>query len=130
MGEGHVYQGRFKSFPVQTDEYFYQLVRYVERNALRDNLVERAEDWKWCSLWRRESGLAEKRVCLSDWPLPCPRHWRKYVNDAETDAELEALRRCVKRGQPFGTDQWIEETAKQLNLESTLRSRGRPRTPE
>ena len=38
VGEGHVYQGRFNSFPVGTGEYFYQLVRYVERNALRANL--------------------------------------------------------------------------------------------
>ncbi|MCE9554667.1 MAG: transposase [Planctomycetes bacterium] len=37
VGFGHAYQGRFKSFPVQADNYFYQVVRYVERNALRAN---------------------------------------------------------------------------------------------
>ena len=46
VGTGHVYQGRYKSFPVQTDEYFFQVVRYVERNALRANLVGLAEDWR------------------------------------------------------------------------------------
>src|SRR5688500_12411279 len=35
VGYGHLYQGRYKSFPVEGDEHFYQLVRYVERNALR-----------------------------------------------------------------------------------------------
>ena len=45
IGYGHVYQGRFKSFPVETDEYFYKVNRYVERNAMRANLVERAEEW-------------------------------------------------------------------------------------
>src|SRR5208337_4983992 len=49
-GSGHVYQGRFKSFPVQGDEHFLTACRYVERNALRANLVERAEAWRWCSL--------------------------------------------------------------------------------
>src|SRR5881398_558378 len=44
-GTGHVYQGRFKSFPVETDEHLYTVLRYVERNALRANLVARAEDW-------------------------------------------------------------------------------------
>ncbi len=127
VGEGHVYQGRFKSFPVETDEYFYQLVRYVERNALRANLVPHAEDWQWSSLWRREAGTAEQKRLLSKWPLPRPRKWVSFVNEAETEAELESLRRCVQRGQPFGADQWIEETARQLNLESTLRPRGRPR---
>ena len=115
------------SFPVEEDEYFYQLVRYVERNALRANLVQHAEEWKWSSLWRRERGTLEQQKCLVAWPLPCPRGWMKYVNDPETEVELNVLRRCVKRGQPFGSDRWIEETAKQLNLESTLRTPGRPR---
>jgi putative transposase len=41
-GDGHVYQGRFKSFPVQDDEHFFTVCRYVERNALRAELVKRA----------------------------------------------------------------------------------------
>jgi putative transposase len=43
IGYGHLYQGRYKCFPVETEDYFYRVVRYVERNALRANLVERAE---------------------------------------------------------------------------------------
>ncbi|NLX98954.1 MAG: hypothetical protein GXY83_22645, partial [Rhodopirellula sp.] len=50
IGFGHLYQGRYKSFPVETDDYFYQVVRYAERNALRANLVARAELWPWSSL--------------------------------------------------------------------------------
>ena len=34
IGYGHLYQGRYKCFPVETEDYFYQIVRYVERNAL------------------------------------------------------------------------------------------------
>ena len=52
-GEGHVYQGRFKSFPVQDDGHFHVLCRYVERNAQRAELVERAEDWRWGSGYRK-----------------------------------------------------------------------------
>ena len=52
IGYGHLYQGRYKCFPVETEGYFYQVVRYVERNALRANLVARAEDWPWSSLRR------------------------------------------------------------------------------
>ncbi len=52
-GEGHVYQGRFKSFPVQDDDHFHVVCRYVERNALRAGLVKRAEQWRWGSLYRR-----------------------------------------------------------------------------
>jgi putative transposase len=55
-GTGPVYQGRFKSFPVQANAHFLKVARYVERNALRAQLVERAEDWRWSSLWRRGCG--------------------------------------------------------------------------
>ncbi len=70
VGRGHLYQGRFKSFPVQEDEYFYALCRYVERNALTAQVVQRAEDWRWGSLWARRHGSEELKSILSGWP-PC-----------------------------------------------------------
>ncbi len=127
VGYGHVYQSRYKSFPVEEEEYFYQLVRYVERNALRAGLAERAEGWKWSSLWRRTSGTAEQKQLLSAWPVPYPRGWCKLVNDPPTEAELEAIRRCVARGQPYGGEEWVRRTAGELGLESTLRAPHRPR---
>jgi putative transposase len=54
-GTGPLYQGRFKSFPVQSDEHFYTVARYVERNALTANLAERAEAWPWGSLSLRSA---------------------------------------------------------------------------
>jgi len=42
---------------------------YVERNAFRANLVERAEDWRWGSLRRRVHGTPEQRQLLADGPL-------------------------------------------------------------
>jgi putative transposase len=127
VGHGHVYQGRFKSFPVSTDEYFYQVARYVERNALRANLVDHAELWRWSSLWRRENGTPEQRRLLSKWPVPCPRDWQALINRPQTDAELEAIRRSVCRGQPFGPQSWVDQCAAQLGLQFTLRPRGRPK---
>jgi len=124
-GLGPLYQGRYKSFPVQTEDYFYQVVRYVERNALRANLVERAEQWLWSSLCpgREES----QRDILSAWPLARPANWIELVNEPQTEAELEALRHCVNRGTPYGEKSWVETTAARLGLAATLRLRGRPR---
>lgn len=127
VGEGHVYQGRFKSFPIETSDYFYQVARYVERNALRANLVSRAEDWEWSSLWCHGQGATDQRRRLSTWPLPRPRDWLQHVNRPQTEAEVEAIRRSVARGQPFGAERWIEQVVTQLGLESTLRPRGRPK---
>ena len=94
VGTGHLYQGRFKAFPVQEDDHFYAVVRYVERNALRAALVERAGDWEWGSLWDRVHGLGSSCL-LSEWPLPVPEDWVDRVNAAETEAELEAVRRSL-----------------------------------
>ena len=64
-GSGHVYQGRFKSLPIQDDEHFVTVCRYVERNALRASLVRRAEEWRWSSLWRWTNGSAKEKAVLS-----------------------------------------------------------------
>ena len=126
-GLGPVYQGRFKSFPVQTDEHFLMVARYVERNALRAGLVKRAEDWRSGSLWVREYADANQQAWLSAWPVERPRNWRAWVNRAERTSALEALRTSVQRGRPFGAEGWQRRMAKRLGLESTLRPRGRPR---
>lgn len=125
-GDGHIYQGRYKSFPVETDEHFFRVCRYVERNALRAGLVERAEAWAWSSLWRRERGSRQQRGCLADWPVDRPDDWLLHVNGVESDEELTELRLCVNRGQPFGTPAWTQATVSRLGLESTVRKRGRP----
>ena len=126
-GNGHLYRGRFKAFPVEKDEHFYTVARYVERNALRAGLVDRAEDWRWSSLWRRENGDQQSRALLAKWPVPYPRAWLKLINAPQTEAELAAVRAAVHRGSPLGGDAWQRRIVKRLGLESTLRPRGRPR---
>ncbi len=126
MGLGHVYQGRYKSFPVEEDEHFLAVARYVERNALRANLVVRAEEWRWSSLWRRCRGTAEDKAVLAAWPLEVPEDWLERVNRADNESELEALRRSVQRGRPYGATEWQKRIAKRLGLESAYRSPGRP----
>ncbi len=64
-GYGHLYQGRYKSFLCESDAYFLQLTRYIERNPLRANLIDRAEAWQWGSAYRREQGSPEQKRILS-----------------------------------------------------------------
>lgn len=124
-GSGHVWQGRFKAFPIEQDEHLLTVLRYTERNPLRTKLVRRAEAWAWSSLCWRRSG--KRPAMLSDWPVACPRNWLAHVNALQTEAELAAVRRSIARGAPFGDERWSERTAKRLGLESSLRARGRPR---
>jgi putative transposase len=125
QGTGPIYQGRFKSFPVQEDDHYFTLCRYVERNALRAHLVERAENWRWSSLWHRCQ--ATQVPWLSEGPLPLSRDWCVHVNKAQSERELEALRRSVLRGAPYGDALWQQRTAVALCLESSLRAPGRPK---
>jgi len=126
-GRGHLYQGTYKSFPVQDNAHFSTVARYVERNPLRAGRVQRAQDWRWSSLWRRVQGSPAERGILGEWPVPRRRDWIEWVNKPQTDKELAALREAVRRGRPFGDADWQTDTAKRLNLESTFRDRGRPR---
>lgn len=127
-GTGHLYQGRFKSFPVQEDDHLYTLLRYVERNPLRAGLVRRAEDWRWCSLAHR-LGRPGDRVAplLHRWPLPLPSDWVERVNRPETEAELADLRQSAGRGRPYGSGRWQRRVARTMSLEYTFRKPGRPR---
>ena len=126
-GMGHVYQGRFKSFPIAADEHLLAVLRYVERNPLRAGLVKRAEDWRWGSLYRRVHGTPDELALLTDSPVPLGRLWCDYVNTPQSAAELDAIHRSVNRGQPYGGESWRKKVTAQLGLEHTFRPRGRPK---
>ena len=129
-GTGSVYQGRFHAFAVQSDRHFLTVCRYVERNALRAGLVERAEDWRWCSLAQRCKKL--NAVRLDGWPVVQPEDWVERVNTAETPGELVRIRRSVLRDAPFGGEAWAVDAARQLGSLRSVRPLGRPvkrRTP-
>ena len=121
---GHLYQGRYKSFPVEDDAYFLTLMRYVEANPVRAKLAERAEQWEWSSLGYD----GELRSALLDaWPLDRPRNWKALVNQALPQEEQERVECSLTRGRPLGGDAWIARTARRLGLQYTLNPRGRPR---
>jgi putative transposase len=127
VGTGHLYQGRFKSFVVQTDAHLLTVCRYVERNALRAGLVARAEAWRWSSLWRTTYGDAQQQALVSEWPIARPTDWVSWVNVDEGEGELGRLRQSVVRSQPFGEVEWVTAVIERFGLVSTIRNEGRPR---
>jgi putative transposase len=121
---GRIWQGRFKAFAAQQDQHLLTVMRYVERNALRSNLVERAEDWEWSSLaWRR---AARPPLALTVSPVALPSYWRHYVNEPQTAVELAEVRACVNRQRPFGEKEWVTRQVNELGLESSVTPTGRP----
>jgi putative transposase len=143
--DGHLWQGRFKAFPIQRDEHLLSVLRYVERNPLRAKLVARAEDWPWSSLGAAGANAAGANAAganaaganagrfeealappLHAGPLPRPANWSEWVNEAEPAGQLAALRHSVNRGTPWGGADWARRTAAHLGIESSLHPRGRP----
>jgi putative transposase len=97
--------------------------RYIERNPVRAGLVERAQDWRWSSAAPLREGLpiltpgpAQHRIV----------DWLRHVNEPQTEAEVEKLRECIRRRRPYGDEMWTHKTARRMNLEASLRPRGRP----
>jgi putative transposase len=125
VGTGHLYQGRFKSFPCQSDDHLLTVARYIDRNPRRANAAERAELWPWGALGQHQLP-PEFRVPLAEFPIDRPADWLKFVHEPQTLAEEEAIRRCIRQSHPFGSEQWIRGNQKRLAW-SPPKPRGRPR---
>jgi putative transposase len=131
-GRGHLYKGRFKSVPIEGDRHLLTALRYVEANALRAELVARAEDWPWCSA--PEHGAAARipapgrvRLPLEAAPVALPGNWSDFVNERPPKSELAELRARIRRDSPYGSRQWTAEAAASLRLDDAPKRRGRPR---
>ncbi len=127
IGQGHLYQGRYKSFICQKDNYFLALVRYVEQNAQKANLCKLAQDWKWSSIYRREKGSVNQKKILSVWPINMPENYLLLVNQMKDTKEEEAIERSIIKSNPYGSVDWVEKMVKKFYLGQTLRGVGRPK---
>lgn len=116
---GHVWQGRFKSFPVQEDGHLLTVLRYVLLNPVRASLCRTPWAWRWSSLWFDSMVTA--------WPVSPPTDLRRWLTVGSDLEDVDAVRASVRRGTPFGDRHWRVEAATEWRLESTLRPRGRPR---
>jgi len=126
-GTGHLYQGRFKSFPVQNESYYLTALRYIESNPLRAGLVKSSLDWSWSSLAIRK-GIEKDGLAISPGPVELPDNWFGLVDILPGETDLKKIEHCICRGTPFGREDWVEQTAKKLQLTPTLKPLGRPKS--
>jgi putative transposase len=127
VGQGHLYQGRYKSFICQNDNHFLTLVKYVEQNALKAKLVKKAEGWRWSSVWRREYGTIKQKKLLFPWPVSKPKDYLSWLNTILPEEKEEIIERSIIKSNPYGEDYWLDNTVKKFGLEQTLRRVGRPK---
>jgi len=109
VGGGHVYQGRYKSFLVDFDNYFLAVLKYIERNPARAKLVRMPEEWRWGSAYRRISGSKEAKALLATPIVPLPRQYQKWIAQAENEEDIETIRHSVNKGTAYGSDMWKDE---------------------
>jgi putative transposase len=122
---GHIWQGRYKSFIVQEDTHLLTVMRYIEGNPVRAQIVPSAKDWNWSS-HRARTGVAES--CIEKAPINLPSDWSAYVDQPLTEGELGRLQTSIQRQTPFGSPPWQKRICGELGLESTLKPKGRPKS--
>ena len=126
-GIGHVYQSRYKSFPIQSNGRYFNVLRYVEANPLAAGMVEKIGQWPWSSFVHRVDGGGGKPFGIDPGPLPVPADWAESFRKAGVVKDAAEIENCMQKGCPYGDEDWKINTAEELNLESTLRKSGRPR---
>lgn len=127
IGTGPVYQGRYKSFLIQEDIHLLTVLRYVERNPLTAKLVNKADEWKYGSVYRRYHGSSKARQLLAAWPVLEPKDYLSLLNQPLTPKEYEKIAHSKERGVPCGSDAYILEKVEKYSLQSTQREKGRPK---
>ena len=125
---GHIWEGRFRAFPIQPDEHLLTVLRYVEQNPVRlkELKLRKPERWPWSSVGQGNgrAGTSQDRTRARS---PAVRNWLRSVQQPLTAEELALVRHSVVRGTPFGDPKWQQRIVAKLGLESTMRPRGRPR---
>ncbi len=132
---GTLWEGRYKSSPIETEAYLLACGRYVELNPVRARMVSRPEQYRWSS-YRARAGLSEW-----GWldPDPCylglgrsaperAKRYREWARAAIPEGEWERIRKAIQRGQLTGGERFIALAAKQVGRRVEFRGRGRPRT--
>lgn len=102
-GPGHVYQGRFRSVPLQAGLSLCRVLRYVERNALEKRLCECAEAWPWGSAYQRLQ--ASEGPALLPQPFLAEAQWLQYINSPEIDSDIGD---AIRRNLPIGDPDWVK----------------------
>jgi putative transposase len=131
---GHVWQGRFKSPVIQDDAHLLVVLRYIEANPLRAQMVRDLADYRWSSYPAHALGRPDPLLSpFPEWEslgssdAERRRRWRQRLQRPQSAQEQVAIREAVRTGKPFGAPAWVETVAQRLGVDLAPRPRGRPR---
>jgi len=127
---GHLFQGRFYSC-VMDERYTGICARYIERNPVRAQLVQRAVDWEWSSA-RFHCGEKEVSVFHLDQLFDFmggagKRTWGEILKEPDSSEEMRCIKKQTRYGRPLGDDIFFDKVERVLQRELVLKPRGRPK---
>jgi putative transposase len=102
---GHLWQGRFSSFPMD-ETYLLAAARYVEKNPVRANLVTEASLWPWSSARAHLSKQDDELVKVAPL-LEMVGDWKNFLAEEQEEA-LNDIRKHERSGRPLGTAGFVE----------------------
>jgi putative transposase len=131
---GSLWEGRYKSSPVETDTYLLACARYIELNPVRAHMVAAPQDYPWSS-YRAKTGETQTPApdpdpaYLALGPSPARRQarYRDWVASAVPEKEWQRIRTAVQSGDITGSDRFRQEIETRLHLRLERKQRGRPR---
>lgn len=114
---GHLWQGRFASFPMD-ENYLLLAARYVELNPVRAGLAGNPQDYPWSSAAAHLAGQDDELVKTAPL-LERVRDWGSFLNTALFEDQLEELRKHERTGRPLGKEDFVNRLEELLGI--TLR---------
>lgn len=114
---GHLWQGRYKSFIVQRDNYLLNLLNYVEQNPQRAKLQK----------WKYVSSTSKTNPLIDELPIDLPKNWEELKKEVLNKKDKESIENSIQRQSPYGHADWINDTAQKYDILSTINPRGRPK---
>ena len=78
---GFLFQGRFSSCPVYTDEYLFASVKYIEQNPVKAGMTKYPWDYKWSSAAFHYGEVASDPLVSSSSLLSnVVTNWREFLS--------------------------------------------------
>ena len=118
---GHLWQGRFASFPLD-QTYLLAAARYIEQNPVRAGLVPDPQSWHWSSARAHLAGTDDELVRVEPL-LEMVGDWRLFLSEMATEEQLDDIRRHERTGRPLGPEHFLD------HLESLLDRTLKPEKP-
>ena len=129
---GTLWEGRYKSSPVQTETYLLACARYIELNPVRARMVAAAWEYLWSS-YRQRMGETEFWIDLdpayfdlADAETERRTRYARFVEQGVPQQELTLMREALQRGQLTGNQRYADEVDQIIGCRIERRRPGRP----